>query len=445
MRNETILLLTPVENFSDHDLAKYAHMYEYLLVPVRFDKYFYEPLKSIFSRVILYDYVKRMIEVGVKNVNKEIIEIVRRDRPKYVLWNAMYWYGIRESTFIAVRKEGAIVVGWFLDDEVPEIGFDNYSKWWTPYIDYFVTNSIEAEAKYKALNAKCLLEVSILGGEPVERNWSDIKERHEVSFVGRKLLDREQYINEIRKRNIPVDVFGREWPNGKHIPFENMIEIFATSKINLNFSKVWGDKKQIKGRIFEICLSDGFLLSEYVSGIERCFDIDKEIVCFNNSEEMIDKIIYYLSHDNERRAIAQAGWEKAINNYTSFHVLSRVFNEIEEDIVKKGKEGKTPVLKSKMPREIRKRFSDYYYNWGAALSEENYKGLWQDALALSIRYYPFDMRAWYHFIISFLPYSVRTTIIRLCRALYHRLSSNPNLMKLSERLKGVKRVKKGQI
>jgi len=60
---------------------------------------------------------------------------------------------------------------------------------------------------------------------------------------------------------------------------------------------------------------------------------------------MIDKITYYLDHDEERQAIAQAGWKRATGEYTSFHIMSRVFCEIEEDS-SEGKKAKKVTLKN---------------------------------------------------------------------------------------------------
>ena len=403
MINETIVLLTPLEDCSNHRLAK--HM-DFLRLTTSFDLYFYKPLQKIFSKVIVYDYVKRQTEIGVKGINEEVIELVRKEHPKYILWISAY-YEFRESTFEKIRKEGTKVIGWFSDDEVR---FDYYSRWWVPYLDYCVTNNAETVPKYKKLGGIRVLYGIPCTGIAVPRDLSNLKEKYTVSFVGRKFLDREQNINELRKRNISVHVVGRGW--GNYISHEEMIDIFRTSKINLNFSRI-GNTTQIKGRVFEICLVGGFLLTEYVPGIEKFFEINREIVCFQNAEEMIEKIIYYLSHDEDRRSIAQAGWKRATSEYTSFHILARVFNEIEEDIAAKGKINNFQSQKLKMPMQMRKNFSDYYLNWGKALSLENYNGLWKDTLALSISYNPFNTRAWYHYIIGFLPYHMRFTIIRL--------------------------------
>lgn len=271
--NETILLLTPFEDCSKNRLSKYVG--QYLVVTTRFDLYFYEPLQKIFSKVIVYDYMKRIAEVGVKVVNQEIIALVKREHPKYALWISAY-YEFQEATFDRIRKEGTRLIGWFSDDEAR---FDNYSKWWIPYLDYCVTNYIGAVPKYRELGA-CVIQ-AYYTGIPIDRDWSNVKEDYDVSFVGRRYLDREQYMNKIRSRNIPVHVFGRDWEGSKYISHEEMINIFVTSKINLNFSTL-GDQQQIKARMFEACLAGGFLLTEYVPGIESYFETDKEIVCSGN-------------------------------------------------------------------------------------------------------------------------------------------------------------------
>ena len=433
MIDETVILLTPFEDCSKHRLSR--HIGDYLQFTPIFNRYFYEPLQKLFSKVILYDYEKQMMEIGVKAVNKEIIDLVVRKHPQYALWVA--WcpsYEIQESTFEIIRKEGTIVVGWFLDDEVH---FDDYSKWWIPYLDYCVTNDSKAVPKYRALNAWAIQAIGT--GTAVDRDWSNIEEKYEVSFVGYKDYARKQYINKLKKRGIPIHPFGKGW--GGYVSFEAMIDIFKTSKINLNFSGIgyapW--IKQMKGRIFEVCLAGGFLLTEYVPGIENYFEIDKEIVCFEDTEEMIDKITYYLNHETERRAIAQAGWERATGEYTSFHILSKVFCEIEQDIAVKGERGNPCPQELRIPLLVRRNFSNYYLRWAVALLLENYKGLWKDTLALSLSYYPFNIRARCLYIVAFLPPFMRPVLSglysvkeRLYRVQLPKLSSIAYLVKIKQ-------------
>jgi len=411
MIDETILLLIYNYNYEDHNhrLPKYIKAYCPAYLP--FDLYLYEPLQQIFSKVILYDYIERRAEIGIKSMNDEIISLAREERPKYVLWTSFY-DDVQRSTLETVRKNGAIVVGWFFDDDWR---FSSYSKYWTPYLDYCVTNAIEAVAKYRELSSRVIQTIPNTG-VAVDRDSSSAEERYEVSFVGSiNFADRKQYIDKLRETNIPIHLFGEG--SGGYVSFEEMIDIFGASKINLNFSKAgpyyW--VKQIKGRVFQVCMAGGFLLTEYVPGIENYFEIDEEIACFHNAGEMVEKIIYYLAHDEERRAIAQTGWRRATREYTSCHMVAKVFNEIERDVAAKDKENLYPCpQKLEMPIWVRMIPSQYHFRWTRTLLEENYEeGLWKDALALSLSYNPFNISAWYYYVVSFLPSFVRPVLFGL--------------------------------
>ena len=45
--------------------------------------------------------------------------------------------------------------------------------------------------------------------------------------------------------------------------------------------------------------------------LEELFEENKEIVFFSSKEELLEKVLYYKNHDDERREIAQHGWEKS--------------------------------------------------------------------------------------------------------------------------------------
>ncbi len=403
MKDEAVILLAQFEDYSWHKLAKYIAGNLKLGTVINMN--YYQPLLETFSRAIAYDYAKRMTEIGVKGMNEEIIELVRRERPRYVIW-LRNMYEFLESTFASVRSEGSKIIGLFVDDEYR---FAYYSKWWTPYVDYVVTFDFEALPKYQALGAR-VIHVLPCEGTPVALDWSNIEEKYEVSFVGGKGKScRENYVNELKKRNIPVSLFGKGWEGG-YVSTNDMIDIFTTSKINLNFSGT-DHRTGLKGRMTFILLAGGFLLTEYTPGLEKYFQLGKEIICFKNSKEMTDKINYYLSHDEERRAIARAGWERAVKEYTPFHMFSRIFDEIEKDAGVGDKKNEPEVLK--MPLLVRTGPSQYYFQWGRGFMEEGYDGLWKDALEKAVSYNPFNLSARYYNFIGSLPLFSRPVFFKL--------------------------------
>lgn len=437
VRDETIILLIHYYESEEYEhrllkdiIRKYCGIY------LPYDLYLYEPLQKTFAKVIVYDYLKRRGEIGVKATNEEIVSLVIKKHAKYVLW-ASWQYDIQESTFERIRQEGSIVIGWFFDDEWR---FDNYSKWWIPYLDYCVTGDIEAVARYRELGASAIHTICNTG-IAVDVDWSNIRARYDVSFVGSKgVVDREQYVNELQKRGIPIHLFGGGW--GEYISFEKMIEVFKTSKINLNFSRAYMMRRfGIKGRIFQVCMAGGFMLTEYAPGIENYFEIDKEIVCFNDADEMSDKITYYLAHEAERQVIAQRGWERATREYTSCRVVSKVFNQIEEEAAARNGRDRPYLCRPKMPIWIRMIPSQYNFYWGRMLMEKGYEeGLWRDSLALSLLQNPFNIWVRYYCMVGFIPSFMRPVFFKpyswmekLAGLLRDKLNSMPRLKKMMRR------------
>ena len=94
-----------------------------------------------------------------------------------------------------------------------------------------------------------------------------------------------------------------------------MPKIFHLSKINLNFTS-----KPIRSglplRIWDILSAGGFVLTNYQTEIPEYFEIGKEIETFSSQEELIDKISFYLVHDEERKKIAENGYELAKREYS---------------------------------------------------------------------------------------------------------------------------------
>jgi len=55
--------------------------------------------------------------------------------------------------------------------------------------------------------------------------------------------------------------------------------------------------------------------------ISRQFEEGREIILWSDYAELCDQLDYYLAHDDERRAIGQAGHQRALMNYTVEHLL----------------------------------------------------------------------------------------------------------------------------
>ena len=128
--------------------------------------------------------------------------------------------------------------------------------------------------------------------------------------------------------NVPQDSPLRPHLKGAAIYAEDLCRRLQSAKIILNFLRAQNDGAT-NMRTFEIPGFGGFLLT--TRSTEQCefFTEGKEIECFGSVEELRAKILYYLTHDDEREAIAHAGHERALAEHTLKHRLKQLLTVAE--------------------------------------------------------------------------------------------------------------------
>ena len=87
-----------------------------------------------------------------------------------------------------------------------------------------------------------------------------------------------------------LDTAVRQLPDnilGPVLSDEEMIKLYSRSRINLGFSSCGDTHKegkrilQVRLRDFEVPMSGGFYMVEYMEELEEFFDIGREIVCYS--------------------------------------------------------------------------------------------------------------------------------------------------------------------
>ena len=101
---------------------------------------------------------------------------------------------------------------------------------------------------------------------------------------------------------------------------DEMPLIFHNSKINLNITSRTIESG-ISQRVFDILACGGFCLTNYQPEIDEFFEDGKELVMYTDVEDMLNKVEYYLEHEEERIKIAQNGYKKL---QTQFDIKDRI-------------------------------------------------------------------------------------------------------------------------
>ena len=137
-------------------------------------------------------------------------------------------------------------------------------------------------------------------------------------FLGRKLAERQRYTIIDRLSTMydfylyttgDTNTFSYVKNKGTLSYYDEMSKAFRLSKINLNIS-LRTIKSGIPLRCFDIMGAGGFLLTNYQADLCDLFIPDEDFVYYEDNQDMITKLDYYLSHEDERIAIANNGYEK---------------------------------------------------------------------------------------------------------------------------------------
>jgi spore maturation protein CgeB len=148
--------------------------------------------------------------------------------------------------------------------------------------------------------------------------------RYPVTFIGTANRDRREFVARLRSRGIEVACFGYGWPAGP-VASDSIPKIMRESVISINFANSKGEN-QIKARSFEVPGAGGFLLTGPARGLERVFVPGVEIAIYQDFEDLVGKINFYLSHPNERDRLARAGYERTLQEHTYERRLAEVID-----------------------------------------------------------------------------------------------------------------------
>jgi len=297
--------------------------------------------EKMFSKLVIFAPRTYYYRYGKEALNKEFLRILESEKPDYLLFSPGFYGQFDIETLVKIKELSPLTktIIEFGDDDWK---FDDWARYLAIFFDYIITSKKEIDI-YKKDKIK---NVFFLHGiNPNFFKPMNLKKKYDVSFIGKPIADRYEYIKFLKENGINIKIFGAGWQNypdlkeiyGGVLYNEDYPKVINQSKINLNFSKgphKDGNPKQLKGRTLEVSACASFLLNEYTDrNIE--FINNKKEINFWNKEELLKKINYYLEHEKKREKIAKELYQYMVKNLSWEHLFLKFFKKIEKDEIQK--------------------------------------------------------------------------------------------------------------
>jgi spore maturation protein CgeB len=193
--------------------------------------------------------------------------------------------------------------------------------------DLFATTNRRNPPELKAAGAREVLCVD-KGYSPEIHRPHDVtpgtRERlgGDVGFIGWPEGPRERSLRHLARHGVPVRVWG-PWPRWKGAPNlrvegrpvwdDEFARAVSSFRINLCFLRHANRDRQTSRSVM-IPACGGFLLAERTDEHREMFREDAEAAFFSSDGELLEKVRWYLAHEDERRRVAEAGRRRCLES-----------------------------------------------------------------------------------------------------------------------------------
>ncbi len=109
------------------------------------------------------------------------------------------------------------------------------------------------------------------------------------------------------------------------VPYAKIADFYTHTTISFNTTSMQM-KNAVNQRIFDVPISNGFIITDWRSQMEELFDIGKEIIAYKDIDEIPDLIRYYLKNEADRNTIVEKGRKRILKEHTWDIRLQNIIN-----------------------------------------------------------------------------------------------------------------------
>ena len=278
---------------------------------------------KIRRRFFWTDY-RKIIEKKIEKVNPDLVLIYSMDIPYNVLER------IRSSSRTAI---------FYVDMHVPN---ENELIQYARLVDhFFITNKTQIpQLKGKGIKDPIFCMQGCDNEAHTITPTKDKKWASDVAFIGRPIPEISDYrvtLLSLVDQRYDLKVWGANWQEiGFNCPKQDIYpkeyaKICYASKIILGCDRNLKMDCYFSNRTWITLGCGGFLLTNYVPGLETIFKKGVHLEWYHSPEECLDLIDYYLKNESKRKKIALAGFEFAHLNRTYDIVMDEIISRVEKN------------------------------------------------------------------------------------------------------------------
>jgi spore maturation protein CgeB len=255
-----------------------------------------------------------------------------RRRPIDVVVGYLSGYTISPDVLRQMAALGAVITNFCFDDKIAWPGTIRGGRYTSTAaiaqaVDLNLTSDPHGAVRYFAHGGLCAFHPE--AADPTWYRPLNVPFKYDVSFVGARYGWRPTLIEELRRRRIEVECFGKGWPNGA-IPNGDMNQIYACSRVNLGFGGIGFSKNLLclKGRDFEVPMSGALYLTQDNPELSTVFEVGREILTYRDAEDCARVIRDILQDEDRAGRLRAAARARCLRDHTYVVRWRNVFRAI---------------------------------------------------------------------------------------------------------------------
>ncbi len=283
--------------------------------------------------------IKWLHELDLRHINKQFVSLALNTKPDLAIVTG--GHRILAESINTLRDNGISVVLWTIDAPV------NFGPIITAahcYDHVFCGGTEAQEILEKSgipdtdwLPFACAPEFH----RRIELTDEDKKTyAKDVVFVGSFYPNRWQILKELSGFDLGIwgphwnkahrDSLGRLSIKNVQLKYSEWIKIFGAARIVivLHFQDEKTPCYQASPKVYEALACKSFVLVDRQKDVFSLFDDGEHLVSFDSTEDLKEKITYYLEHPDERERIAAQGCEEVLNKHTYVHRMREMLSII---------------------------------------------------------------------------------------------------------------------